>query len=170
MAFLLVFLLTDLSMAEQTFQRQLEKGKATYRVSFLTKRVTGTSQALKGKVVCAADCEFLLAVPVDSFDSGDSNRDLNMRSALDTTKHALAVAKGRFPRAQWEKPEFVLDANVELRGVSVPYPVHVSDHGKRAAFTLDLDKHGIERPSLFGMRIKQEVPVEFALNWKKADP
>ena len=39
----------------------------------------GTKHVAKGKGVCKdGQCDFLLAVPVKSFDSGDTNRDLHM--------------------------------------------------------------------------------------------
>ena len=39
----------------------------------------GVSHSARGKGIChAGECDFLIAVPVKSFDSGDSNRDLHM--------------------------------------------------------------------------------------------
>ena len=44
--------------------------------------VDGTSHAARGKGIChAGQCDFLIAAPVKSFDSGDTNRDLHMLEA-----------------------------------------------------------------------------------------
>ena len=57
----------------------LEQSTLTYYVSHPLHQVDGVSHAARGKGVChAGQCEFLIAVPVKSFESGDSNRDLHM--------------------------------------------------------------------------------------------
>src|ERR1700694_3862753 len=67
----------------------LEQSTVTYHVSPPLHQVDGVSHAARGKGVCnAGQCDFLIAVPVKSFDSRDSNRDL----------HMLQVARGgQFP-------------------------------------------------------------------------
>jgi len=67
----------------------LEQSTLTYQVSHPLHQVDGVSHTARGKGVChAGQCDFLIAVPVKSFDSGDSNRDL----------HMLQVARGgQFP-------------------------------------------------------------------------
>ena len=55
----------------------LEQCTLTYHVSHPLHSADGVSHAARGKGVChAGQCDFLIAVPVKSFDSGDSNRDL----------------------------------------------------------------------------------------------
>src|SRR5580658_8572342 len=57
----------------------LEQSTLTYHVSHPLHQVDGISHAARGKGVChAGQCDFLIAAPVKSFDSGDSNRDLHM--------------------------------------------------------------------------------------------
>jgi len=54
----------------------LEQSTLTYHVSHPLHQVDGVSHAPRGKGVCKdGQCDFLIAVPVKSFDSGDSNRD-----------------------------------------------------------------------------------------------
>src|SRR5881397_2305288 len=68
---------------------QLQESTLIYHVSHPLHQSEGVSHAARGKGVCnAGQCDFLIAVPVKSFDSGDSNRDL----------HMLQVARGgQFP-------------------------------------------------------------------------
>ncbi len=57
----------------------LETSTLTYHISHPLHQVDGVSHAARGKGVChEGQCDFLIAVPVKSFDSGDSNRDLHM--------------------------------------------------------------------------------------------
>src|SRR5438552_9534186 len=60
----------------------LEQSTLTYHVSHPLHQTDGVSHAARGKGVCHdGECDFLIAVPVKSFDSGDSNRDVHMVQA-----------------------------------------------------------------------------------------
>src|SRR5579864_2975832 len=88
--FTAILLLLPLSaFAQADRQWVLERSTLTYHVSHPLHQVDGVSHAARGKGVChAGQCDLLIAVPVKSFDSGDSNRDL----------HTLQVARGgQFP-------------------------------------------------------------------------
>lgn len=147
--------------------RALKSGSAHYKVNYLTKSVEADSKEVKGKMVCESECEFLLAIPVKSFDSGDSNRDLNMMNTVEAGTYPVVTAKGKFKKDLWAQKQFTVDATVNFHGVDAVYPVKVLDHGKRAAFILDLDKHKIERPSLFTVKIDKEVSLDFKLEWSE---
>ena len=57
----------------------LEQSTVTYHVSHPLHDTDGVSHAARGKGAChAGECDFLIAVPVKSFESGDTNRDLHM--------------------------------------------------------------------------------------------
>src|ERR1700686_3671238 len=88
---ILLLLLPPLKPALGQADRQwvLEQSTLTYHVSHPLHQTDGVSHAARGKGVChAGQCDLLIAVPVKSFDSGDSNRDL----------HTLQVARGgQFP-------------------------------------------------------------------------
>ncbi len=57
----------------------LKQSTLTYHVSHPLHQTDGVSHAARGKAIChAGQCDFLIAVPVKTFDSGDSNRDLHM--------------------------------------------------------------------------------------------
>ena len=74
-----LFFLAPSALAQTDSQWVLEQSTLTYHVSHPLHQVDGVSHAARGKGVChAGQCDFLIAVPVKSFDSGDSNRDLHM--------------------------------------------------------------------------------------------
>src|SRR6202166_4447612 len=67
------------AVAQTDSQWVLQQSTLPYRVSHPLHQTDGVSHAARGKGVChAGQCDFLIAVPVKSFDSGDSNRDLHM--------------------------------------------------------------------------------------------
>lgn len=74
----------------------LDQSTLTYRVSHPLHQTEGVSHAARGKGVChAGECDFLIAVPVKSFDSGDSNRDIHMVQAT----RGCQVSHGHRPHA-----------------------------------------------------------------------
>lgn len=150
----------------------LEKGTGTYEVKHLIKRVEGENGQLKGKMVCEQEtCEFLVAGLVKDFVSSDSNRDLNMRTMADSSEFPQVSGKGNFPASDLLKPEFKIPMNVLFHGVTKQYdtlikridPLHF-----KASFVLLLEQHKIDRPSLFGVAIDNEVPMSFDLKWQKS--
>lgn len=143
----------------------LKSGTAKYQVSYLTKTVHAESKEVKGKVVCDTECEFLVAIPLKSFDSGDSNRDLNMQSTVDASTFPVVTAKGKFKKELWAQKEFTINTVVNFHGVDSNYTIKVSDNGKHAFFKVNLDSHKIERPSLFAIKIENEIPLEFDFEW-----
>jgi hypothetical protein len=83
--FLLVMLtaVPTLCFAKETWV--LETSTLTYHVKHKLHRSEGTSVAARGKGLCApAGCDFLVAAPVNTFVSGDNNRDLHMQTAYTT--------------------------------------------------------------------------------------
>ncbi|HEY4362657.1 MAG TPA: hypothetical protein VGN17_16940 [Bryobacteraceae bacterium] len=57
----------------------LKQSTLTYHVSHPLHQIDGVTHEVRGKGVChEGQCDFLIAVPVKSFNSGDSNRDLHM--------------------------------------------------------------------------------------------
>jgi polyisoprenoid-binding protein YceI len=157
------------SVSAGATELELAAAEATYTVRHLLKTVTGTSRELRGKMVCdTAVCEFLVAAPVKSFVSSDSNRDLNMQTVLEANRYPLVTVRGKFPVTQLEAPRASFPARVTLHGVEREYPVTVERKGAAAAgaLTLRLEAHKIERPSLLTVEIADEVPVAFTVTWK----
>lgn len=169
--FILLCLISTFSFAET---RELLKGTAKYEVKHLIKKVTSESHDLKGKIQCeGSECEFLIAAPVKSFTSSDSNRDSNMLQTTEAAKYPVTSAKGKFPKTDLSKKDWSMPVTVDFHGVSQVYETKIhqkSENEHEASFHLILTKHKIERPSLFGVAIEDDVPMTFTLQWKPANP
>lgn len=164
---LLLCFLTTTAFAET---RELTSGTADYVVKHLVKKVSAESRNLKGKIQCdEMECEFLVAAPVKSFTSSDANRDSNMFQTTEASKFPVTTAKGKFPKGELQKKDWTTPVIVDFHGVQQTYNATIhqkSENQTEATFVLLLTKHKIERPSLFGIAIDDEVPMHFQLEWK----
>lgn len=167
--FFLFFLFSGFAHSEVW---EINHGKSTYEVKHLVKKVSSESLELKGKMECGEkECEFLIATPVKSYVSSDSNRDLNMQNVTEASKFPMALARGHFSADRLSKSEkWLLPVEVEFHGKKMNYQAEVSKNADgrfTTNFTLKLDQHGIDRPSFFGFKIDDEVPMHFELTWTK---
>lgn len=167
--------LVVLSAAVRAESWVLEKSALTYHVTHTLHKVEGTSSAARGKGVCdEKGCQFLAAATVGSFVSGDTNRDLHM---LETTRGAsfpvvkVSVALAKVPSDK----TFTADLAIEFSGEKVTYkavPFTVVDRPAgglhfTGVIPLNIDDFKIPAPSLLGMDIKHQVPVDVDMTWKK---
>jgi hypothetical protein len=163
------------AIAQTDSQWVLEQSTLTYHVSHPLHQVEAVSHAAKGKGVCyAGQCDFLIAAPVKSFDSGDSNRDL----------HTLQVARGgQFPivtvRTHLSEDASTLetiyaDLEVQFAGQTARYN-HVpfqkvnkgSETGISGTIPAMLTDFKIDPPSLLAMPVKNEIPVRVEMTWRR---
>src|SRR6201998_4238399 len=94
----LLFALSLLAGTET--QWVVEKSSVTYHVSHRLHGGDGVSHEARGKGVChAGKCDFLIAVPVKSFDSGDSNRDLHMLQVTRGGEFPMVTVRTSLPEA-----------------------------------------------------------------------
>ena len=158
-------------------QWALEQSTLTYHVSHPLHESEGVSHAARGKGVChAGQCDFLIAAPVKSFDSGDSNRDL----------HTLQVARGgQFPMVtvRTQLPESVAgsatihaDLEVEFAGQTarysqVPFQEVTQGNDVRISGTIPctLTDFKIDPPSLLAIPVKNEIPVRVDMTWRREE-
>ncbi len=166
--FILFFVFSFQSFAQSY---SLESGSAIYEIKHLIKRVSGESNQLKGKIVCdETECEFLLAIPLNTFISGDSNRDLNMQNIVEASKFPLTTAKGKFPSAHMMQDQWDLPVEIDFHGIKKKYHAHVINKNKfntAVNLIIKLEEHHINRPSLFGIKINDEVKIGFNLLWDR---
>src|SRR5579863_673908 len=96
---LVILLLLALpAIAGTDSQWVLEQCTLTYHVAHPLHESEGVSHAARGKGVCHAEqCDFLIAVPVKSFGSGDSNRDLHMLQVTRGAQFPMVMVRTRFP-------------------------------------------------------------------------
>src|SRR5579871_1217582 len=97
---LIAFLLATLPMFAADSQWVLKQSTLTYHVSHPLHESEGVSHAARGKGVCHdGQCDFLIAVAVKSFDSGDSNRDLHMVQVTRGAEFPMVTVRTRLPES-----------------------------------------------------------------------
>src|SRR5579871_2851484 len=156
------------NMAFGEGQWVLEQSALTYHISHPLHQVNGTSHAARGKGVChAGQCSFLIAAPVKSFDSGDTNRDLHMLETTRGAQYPMVVVRTTFPEPATNAATIDADLAVEFAGQTAHYShvqfqrsaqgneVHIS--GTIPATCSDFK---IDRPSFLTVPIKNEIPVK----------
>src|SRR5438105_13071066 len=100
----------------------LEKSTVTYHVSHPMHESEGVSHAARGKGVChAGQCDFLIAVPVKSFDSGDSNRDLHMVQATRGAQFPMITVRTRLPETVPASGTIHADLEIPFAGQTIHY-------------------------------------------------
>jgi hypothetical protein len=172
---LIVFLLLAIAaFGAPDSQWILEQSTVTYHVSHPLHQSEGVSHAAKGKGVChAGECDFLIAVAVKSFDSGDSNRDLHMIQVTRGAQFPLVTVRTRLPEAAATSAIIHADLEIQFAGQTVQY--------KQVAFQLvtegnktqisgtipaSLTDFKIEPPTLLAMPVKNEIPIRVEMTWR----
>jgi hypothetical protein len=148
---------------------QIKSGSLNYHVSFPIKDIDGVSENVKGKGHCAEKiCEFLVAAPVNSFVSGDGNRDNHMLEVTRAAMNPMIVVKVTFVNADSVEAK----AEVQFAGKSHTYEhIQISPRIKNGEIKtsgrvpLKLSDFDVDRPSLLTVKIEDTVPVDFDLNW-----
>ena len=120
----------------------------------------------------------MVRVPVASFDSGDANRDSNMREVLESSRFPFVVLKGTtslvMPAGAGAAIPTKLEGELEFHGVKqrveVPATLEFAADGSacvRGHVELSLDAYRIERPSLLMIKLDDLCKIDFDLKLKK---
>ena len=173
---LVVFLIFAPRLSAQAdTQWAVTQATLTYHMSHPMHHVDGTSHEVRGKGVChAGQCDFLIAAPVKSFDSGDTNRDLHMIEATRGAQFPMVVVRTRFPQSAIASSALDVDLEVEFAGQTAHYP-HVPfqlvSQGKEVRISGTVPStcsdFKIERPSFLTSAIKNEIPVSVDMTWRQ---
>jgi hypothetical protein len=153
----------------------LEQSTLTYHVSHPIHQSEGVSHAARGKGVCqAGQCDFLIAAPVKSFDSGDSNRDLHMLQVTRGAQFPLVSVRTRLPEPALESAIIHVDLEIEFAGQTaqykqVPFQETVQGNSIRITGTIPatLSDFKIDPPSFLAMPLKNEMPVRVEMTWRR---
>lgn len=155
---------------------QTTNSEVRYQIHHLLKTSEGTSHEARGKIVCVdadANCQFLFAVPTATFDSGNSNRDAHMKQTVKEALHPLATVRGTMLKLEDSKS--LSTVTVDFAGKTVSYPLKNLKLSKKkdqidiaAELVLKLSLHDIERPSLLGASIEDEVPISIKMSLARA--
>ena len=162
------------TLAQTDSQWALEQCTLTYHVSHPLHQTDGVSHAARGKGVChAGQCDFLIAVAVKSFDSGDSNRDLHMLQVTRGAQFPMVTVRTRLPEAASTSATIHADLEIQFAGQTaqykqVPFQLVTQGNETRISGTIPatLSDFKIDPPSLLAMPVKNEIPIRVEMTWR----
>ena len=151
----------------------LKQSTLVYHVSHPLHQTDGTSHAARGKGIChEGQCEFLIAVPVKSFDSGDSNRDLHMIQVTRGAEFPMVTVRTKLPESAAASSTIKADLEIQFAGQTahyqqVPFEVTTQGNEKHITGTIPaiLPDFKIDPPSLLTMPVKIEIPIRVDTTW-----
>jgi len=152
----------------------LEQCTLTYHVSHPVHQTEGVSHAARGKGVCHdGQCDFLIAVPVKSFDSGDSNRDLHMIQVTRGAEFPMVTVRTRLPESAATSSAISADLEIQFAGQTAQYKqvslqLVTKGNEKEISGTIPatLTDFKIDPPSLLTLPVKNEIPVRVEMTWR----
>lgn len=153
----------------------LTQSTLSYHMSHPLHEVDGVSHAAKGKGVCENGwCDFLIAAPVNSFNSGDTNRDLHMLEVTRGAQFPMVIVRTRFPESESMASTIYADLDVQFAGQTVHYshiPFQRSGQGSQIHITgvipTTCSDFKIVRPTFLAVPIKNEIPVRVDMIWQQ---
>lgn len=153
----------------------LQQSTLTYHISHPLHQVDGVSHAARGKGVCHdGQCDFLIAVPVKSFDSGDSNRDLHMLQVTRGAQFPMVTVRTRLPEAASGSTAIHADLDVDFAGQTAHYKnisFQLVKQGEQTKISgtipATLADFKIDPPSLLTMPVKNDIPVRVEMTWQR---
>jgi hypothetical protein len=171
---LIVFLLMTIPTFAADSQWVLKQSTLTYHVSHPLHESEGVSHAARGKGVCHdGQCDFLIAVAVKSFDSGDSNRDLHMVQVTRGAEFPIVTVRTRLPESAASSETINADLEIQFAGQTAQYkkvPFKVEKQGGETHITgtipATLSDFKIDPPSLLTMPVKNDIPVRVDVTWR----
>ena len=167
-------LLAPPTLAGADSQWVLGQSSLTYHVSHPLHQSEGVSHAARGKGVChAGQCDFLIAVPVKSFDSADSNRDLHMLQVTRGAQFPMVTVRIGLPEAALASATILCDLEIQFAGQTarykqVPFQKVTQGNETRISGTIPatLSDFKLDPPSFIGVSVKNEVPVRVEMTWR----
>jgi hypothetical protein len=152
----------------------LDQSTLSYHVSHPLHQTDGVSKQARGKGTCRAGmCDFLIAVPVKSFDSGDSNRDLHMLQVTRGAEFPLVTVRTRLPQSAAGSSTVMADLEIEFasqtaRFHQVPFQLKASGKSIRVTGVIPatLSDFKIDPPKLLTVAVKNEIPVKVDMTWR----
>ncbi|MGA8213539.1 MAG: YceI family protein [Candidatus Sulfotelmatobacter sp.] len=169
----LLLALPPLALAADS-QWILQQGTLTYHVSHPLHQSEGVSHEARGKGICRdGQCDFLIAVPVKSFDSGDSNRDLHMIQVTRGAQFPMVTVRTRLPESASTSTTIQADLEIQFAGQTAQYKqisFQLVKQGEQIRITgtipATLVDFKIDPPTLLTMPVKNEIPVRVDLTWR----
>jgi hypothetical protein len=152
----------------------LTQSTLTWHVVHPMHEVDGTSHEAKGKGNCSAGaCDFLIAVQLKTFDSGDSNRDLHVMQTVRGAQFPMVIVRTHLAQSAFDAPTIDADLEIQFAGQTVHYnhvPLQRTVRGTDVEITgtvpATCSDFKIDRPSFLTVPIRNEIPVTVDATWR----
>ena len=167
-------ILPGLLLAQGDHQWSLEQATIAYEVFHPLHQSVGVSHAGKGKAVCHGGwCDLLIAVPVKSFDSGDSNRDLHMLQVTRGAQFPMVIVRTRLPDDASSSTTIHADLEIQFAGQTAQYKqisFQRATEGGAArisgTISVALSDFKIDPPRLLSIPVKKDIQVRVDMTWR----
>ena len=171
---LALLLLSLPSLAQTDGQWVLQQSTLSYHVSHPLHQTDGVSHAARGKGVChEGQCDFLIAVPVKSFDSGDSNRDVHMVQVTRGAEFPMVSVRTRLPESAANSATIQAELEIQFAGQTAHYKQVTFQLTKQGSDThitgtipVTLTDFKIDPPTLLTLPVKNEIPIKVEMTWR----
>lgn len=143
-----------------------------YRLVHKLHVVEGVSKAVEGRarVLPGGGVQAMVRARVESFDSGNGNRDADMREATEAARYPFVTVKAvgtlAEPATHPAEVELVLRGELTFHGrtrpVEVPIQVRFESADRAAAvgaFAVSLDAFEVRRPALLFVKVDDRLDV-----------
>ncbi|MGA7884925.1 MAG: hypothetical protein WCA44_04220 [Acidobacteriaceae bacterium] len=157
-------------------QWALAKSSLTWHITHPVHEVQGTSTEARGKGVCSnGTCDFLIGVPLNTFHSGDTNRDLHMLEIVRGAENPMVVVRTEMPQAEMSQATIHANLTIQFAGQTVQYkdvPFQRIQQGNdveiKGSIPATCTDFKITPPSFLMMPIQNAIPVTVDLTWQPA--
>lgn len=170
-----------IAAAQETLAVDGSQSRITYHLVHKMHKVDGVSKKVEGKAVLLPDgkAQVQVRAPVESFDSGNVNRDAHMKEAVEAAKFPFvelkALADGMAPPASFPatvkktfKVQLLFHGIKQLFDVPVDVTWESPERARaKASFKISLDGYKVERPSLMFVKVDDELGLDAELTFKK---
>jgi hypothetical protein len=120
----------------------------------------------------AGQCDFIIAVPVKSFDPADSNRDLHVLQSARGAHFPIVSVRTRLSEAELASASIHADLEIQFAGQIAQYkqvPFQLASQGNQIRISgtipATLSDFKIDPPSLLSIAVKNEVPIRVDMTW-----
>ena len=169
-----LLILTPAVLCGADTQWVLEQSILTYHVDHPLHTTEGVSHAARGKGAChAGECDFLIAAPVKSFDSGDSNRDLHMIQVVRGGQYPMITVRTHVPESNATAATFKADLEIQFAGMTVQFKQiefrrEAQGHLIKITGTIPatVSEFKIDPPKFLTVPIKNEIPIRVDMTWR----
>jgi polyisoprenoid-binding protein YceI len=165
----------------ESWSLDAKQSSLTYHLVHKLHRFDGTSHALEGKArwLPTGQAQIMVRAPVESFDSGNTNRDEHMKETVEAAKFPSvdlkALAEGlTVPATFPAKVEKKIKAQITFHGVQQMFELPVtlefvsaSEVRASSSFAISLESFKIDRPSLMFVKIDDDMHLDVKVVFKR---